>query len=87
MTGGVTRTGGALAKIADPKAAEAAGGYLDDEDPLVRWHAVQLMINAEFRELSGKLEQMAAGDVNEMVKEAAEIALGKLNPLPPNLNN
>ena len=77
----------ALARLADPKAAEAGAAFLEHEDPLVRWHAIQGLLKTRVTEFNGALERISREDPNEMVKEAAGIALEELSPLPRHLNN
>ncbi len=78
----------ALEKIEDRKAAQALGGeYLGHEDPLVRWHAVQILMKCNVGEFNARLREMAAQEQDNLVREAASIAIDRLEPLPPNLNN
>ena len=77
----------ALEKIADPKAAEKLGGFLDHADPIIRWHIIQNILNCELTGFKQRLKEMAKNDASELVREAADIATGRLEPLPPSLNN
>ena len=78
----------ALEKIADPKAAQALGaGYLSHQDPLVRWHAVQILLHCNLGDHNAKLREMAEQDADDLVREAASIAIERLEPLPPRMNN
>ncbi|HKI98371.1 MAG TPA: HEAT repeat domain-containing protein [bacterium] len=77
----------ALEKIEDPKAAELLGEYLEHPEPLVRWHAVQNLVHCNVAKFNDRLREMAAGDKSELVREAASLAVDRLEPLPPNLNN
>lgn len=77
----------ALERIGDPRAAELLGEYLEHEDYLVRWHALQLMVNARYTGFMPRIREMAQSDPSEVVRELADIAIGKLEALPPNMNN
>jgi len=77
----------ALEKIADPKAAELLGDFLSHADHLVRWHAIRTMVRCDVPLFNDKLKEMSKKDDHELVREVAEMALEKLSPLPPNLNN
>jgi HEAT repeat protein len=77
----------ALAKIADPKAAALLEDYLSHPDPLVRWHAIQNLLAGNVKDRVARLREMAAQDANDLVREAAAIAVERFEPLPPNLNN
>jgi HEAT repeat protein len=77
----------ALEKLEDPKAAALLGEYLEHPEPLVRWHAIQNLVRCKVQSFGERLKQMAADDPSELVREAAAIALERLEPLPPNLNN
>jgi hypothetical protein len=60
---------------------------VDSADPLVRWHAVQAAMQCELTEFTPKLRTLARGDANDTVREMAQIALTKLEPLPQPVNN
>jgi len=77
----------ALEKIGDNRAAMMLGDYLNHKDPLVRWHAIQNMVNGEVQEFNERLKEMAANDESDLVRESADIAVGRLMPLPPEMNN
>jgi len=76
-----------LDEIGDPRAPQALEFLLEHEDHLVRWHMVRMVMNAQMAEVSTKIHFMAEHDANELVREMAQLALAKLNPLPPNMNN
>jgi len=76
-----------LGKIKDPRAAEAIWLCVESADPLVRWHAVQAAMQCELTEFTAKLRTLAKGDPHETVREMAQIALEKLEPLPQPVNN
>lgn len=77
----------AVENLLDPMAASALHEFLDHDDPLVRWHTIQAMLKSRVSDFNDKLQEIARNDPNDMVKEAAEIALIDLAPLPPPLNN
>lgn len=77
----------AVENLLDPMAASALSTFLDHTDPLVRWHAIQALLKTKVPDFNGKLQELSEKDPNSMVKEAAEIALLDLAPLPPPLNN
>lgn len=77
----------AVEKLNDPAAATALADYLDHDDPLVRWHAIRALANAKVTDFTDKLRQMGAEDGEEVVREAALIALNDLEALPRHLNN
>ncbi len=77
----------ALDKVADKKTALALAPFLDHMDSLLRWHAIEAIRKNKITDFNDKLEQMAAKDINDTVKEAATIALGELDPLPKHLKN
>ena len=77
----------ALEKVGDAKAAALLGDYLEHPEPLVRWHAIQNLVRCNVLQFNERLKQMADGDGNALVREAAAIAIERLEPLPPNLNN
>lgn len=77
----------AVENLLDPIAASALHEFLDHNDPLVRWHTIQAMLKSRVSDFNDKLQELALNDPNDMVKEAAEIALIDLAPLPPQLNN
>jgi hypothetical protein len=77
----------AVENLLDPMAASALHGFLDHNDPLVRWHTIQALLKSRVADFNDKLQELARDDPNGMVKEAAEIALIDLAPLPPPLNN
>lgn len=77
----------ALEKIQDPKAAEALWMCIESEDPLVRWHAIQTVMKCELTEFTPKLKTLAQHDRSDLVREMAQIALTKLEPLPQPVNN
>jgi HEAT repeat protein len=77
----------ALEKIADSRAAEAIGPFLDHADPLVRCHAIRTLLNAGFSRGLDRLRELAERDPNPLVKQLAQIAVDRLSPLPAHLNN
>ena len=77
----------ALERIADPRAAEALGAFLDHEDALVRCHTIRAMTNAGFTGSLERIRQLAEGDPNPTVQELARIALDRLAPSPTQLHN
>ena len=77
----------AVENLLDPMASAALNGFLDHRDPLVRWHSIQALLKSRVSEFNEKLKDISQNDSNEMVKEAAEIALIDLAPLPQPLNN
>jgi HEAT repeat protein len=77
----------ALEKIADPKASALLGEFLTHPEPLVRWHAIQNLVRCNVPDFAERLKELAANDASELVREAAAIAVERLVPLPPNLNN
>jgi HEAT repeat protein len=77
----------ALEKIESRKAAQLLGEYLAHPEPLVRWHAIQNMVRCGVADFNERLREMAGADENELVREAASIAIERLEPLPPNLSN
>jgi HEAT repeat protein len=77
----------ALAKLADPRSADALSQYLDHEDHLVRWHAVQGIVKCGQTALIPRLQQLAAKDPNDLVREAAAIAVDSMKTPPPQLIN
>ena len=77
----------ALEKIEDPKAAQLLGEFLSHAEPLVRWHAIQNLMKCNVTDFMDRIREMAESDENELVREAASIAVDRLEPLPPNLNN
>lgn len=77
----------ALAKLADPRAAEAFTAYLEHEDPLVRWHAIQGIVACGLTDLIPRLQQIGEKDANELVREKARIAVESMRSPPPRLVN
>lgn len=77
----------ALEKIQDPGATKLLADYLAHPDPIVRWHIIQTILKCGLAEFNGQLREMAGRDDNKLVREMADIAVSKLEPLPPNLNN
>lgn len=77
----------AVENLLDPMASAALNGFLDHHDPLVRWHTIQALLKSRVTEFNDKLQEISRNDTNSMVKEAAEIALNELSPLPQPLNN
>ncbi|MDH4120941.1 MAG: HEAT repeat domain-containing protein [Deltaproteobacteria bacterium] len=77
----------ALEKISEPKSVEQIGSYLDHEDSLVRWHTLRALVGAKVTSFNDKVRQMSESDADEVVRDMAGIAIGKLAPLPNNLNN
>ena len=77
----------AVENLLDPMASAALNGFLDHLDPLVRWHTIQALLKSRVTEFNDKLQEISRNDTNSMVKEAAEIALNELSPLPQPLNN
>jgi HEAT repeat protein len=77
----------AVENLLDPMAASALSTFLDHSDPLVRWHTIQALLKTKVSDFNDKLQELSTTDPNSMVKEAAEIALLDLAPLPPPLNN
>ena len=76
-----------LGKIKDPRAAEVIWMCVESVDPLVRWHAIQAAMHCELTEFTAKLKALAKNDDNESVRNMAQIALEKLEPLPQPVNN
>ncbi len=68
----------ALANIIGSKDARWMGVFLHDEDPLVRWHTIQLMGQSGCREFIKDIEHLAKHDKSEIVKEKADIALDEM---------
>ncbi len=77
----------ALEKIPDPQVAELVGDFLEHQDPFVRWHTIQILVKANFGGHHDTLKRMATADQNDLVREMAEIALQKIQGLPPHMNN
>jgi HEAT repeat protein len=77
----------ALERVADPRTAPLLGDYLTHAEPLVRWHAIRIMAATNTTAFNDRLRDLAANDAQELVREAAALALERLEPLPPNLNN
>jgi len=77
----------ALERIGDAKSAALLGDYLEHAEPLVRWHAIQNLVSGNVVQFNERLRKMADNDTNALVREAASIAMERLEPLPPNLNN
>ena len=77
----------ALAKLADRRAAEALGQYLNHEDPLVRWHAIQGIVKCGRTEFIPRLERMGSNDSAELIREAARIAVQSMQTPPPEFVN
>lgn len=77
----------ALEKIPDAQVAELLGDYLEHQDPFVRWHTIQILVKTDFGGYNETLRRMAASDQNNLVREMAEIALQKIQGLPPHMNN
>jgi HEAT repeat protein len=77
----------ALEKIPDAQAAELLGEYLEHDDPFVRWHTIQILVKTNFGGYNDSLKRMAESDQNNLVREMAEIALQKIQGLPPHMNN
>lgn len=77
----------ALERVADPRTAPLLGDYLTHAEPLVRWHAIRIMAATNTTAFNDRLRDLAANDPQELVREAAALALERLEPLPPNLNN
>lgn len=76
-----------MQKIKHPKFAALMGGFLEHSDPLLRWHTIQILVNSEVNKFNEQLQRMATEDDDDMVREAARIALSDLNALPQHLNN
>lgn len=77
----------ALAKLADPRAAEALEQYLDHEDSLVRWHAIQGIVKCGLTQYIPRLQKMGANDPQELIREAALIAVESMQTPPPKFIN
>lgn len=77
----------ALAKLGDPRAAEAFGVCLEHEDSLVRWHAVQGIVACGLTDFIGRLARMGQGDADALVREAAQIAVERMQSPPPRMVN
>jgi HEAT repeat protein len=77
----------ALAKLADPRCADALTQYLDHEDSLVRRHAIQGIVKCGLTALIPRLQNIAEQDANEMVREAAAVAVVAMQTPPPELIN
>jgi len=77
----------ALAKLADPRAAEAFSAYLEHEDSLVRWHAVQGIVACGLTDFIGRLARMGQSDPDALVREAAQIAVERMQSPPPQMVN
>ena len=77
----------ALAKLADPRAAEALEQYLAHGDALVRWHAIQGIVKCGLTQFIPRLQQMGANDSSELIREAAQIAVETMQTPPPKFIN
>lgn len=77
----------ALAKLADPRAAEALGQFLNHEDSLVRWHAIQGIVKCGRTEFIPRLERMGSDDPADLIREAARIAVQSMQSPPPEFVN
>lgn len=77
----------ALEAISDPKSGELLVPWLEHEDPFVRWHTIKILLNCGLQQCLPRLREIAQQDSNELVREMADIAVGRLSPLPPNLSN
>ena len=71
---------GALEKIADPNAIEAIADLAGHADPLVRCHVVGIFAKAGSPAQIPKLSELAEGDPNSLVREAARLAVDRLAP-------
>ncbi|HUJ74124.1 MAG TPA: HEAT repeat domain-containing protein [bacterium] len=76
-----------LAKLQDPKCGEAFGLFLGHEDPLVRWHSIDGIVRTGLTSYIPRLKEMAQQDENELVREMAAIAVGKMEKPSPVLVN
>ncbi|MDH5752949.1 MAG: HEAT repeat domain-containing protein [Deltaproteobacteria bacterium] len=65
----------ALEKIADPGSTAQLGVFLDDPDPLVRWHTMRGIAKCGLTSFNDRLRRMAEQDDNEIVRDMAQIAL------------
>lgn len=77
----------ALAKLGDPRAAQAFSQFLDHEEPLVRWHAIQGIVGCGLTEFIPKLAHKGEADPNDLVREAAQIAVENMQSPPPKMVN
>ena len=77
----------ALGKVVDPKGAELLGAYLEHADHLVRWHALQCIARGQSALFNDRVRALADKDPHQLVRDAAQLLLTKLAPLPPNLSN
>lgn len=80
-------TARALARVGGLQAAECVAPLLEDTDPVVRWHAVKLIKDANCRDHHEWLKRLADSDTHETVREIAALALEQLKHLPPHMNN
>ena len=69
----------ALENVISSKDAIVLGVFLHDEDPLVRWHTLHLMIQSGCREFIDDMQHLAENDASAVVKEKAKIALDTFN--------
>jgi HEAT repeat protein len=77
----------ALAKLADPRAAEALEQYLGHEDSLVRWHAIQGIVRCGLTQFIPHLQKIGANDPADLIREAAQIAVESMQTPPPKFVN
>jgi HEAT repeat protein len=77
----------ALAKLADPRAAEAFAACLEHDEALVRWHAIQGIVACGLTDFIPRLQQIGEKDGNDLVRERAQIAVESMRTPPPRLVN
>lgn len=77
----------AVEKLGDPRTVETLAPFLEHPDPLLRLHAIQNLMKSGVKDFNDQLRALSASDDHELVREAAELALTKLSPLPQHLNN
>ena len=77
----------ALEKIADPNAIEAIADLAGHADPLVRCHVVGTFAKAGSPAQIPKLTELAEGDPNSLVREAARLAVDRLAPAQSSLSH
>ena len=78
----------ALSRKQSPfRTVETLAPFLNHSDPLLRLHAIQNLMKSGVKDFNDKLRALSADDEHELVRQAAELALSKLSPLPQHLNN
>jgi HEAT repeat protein len=77
----------ALAKLSDPRAADAFSALLNHADNLVRWHAIQGIVACGLTDYVPQLAQIGQKDPNALVREAALIAVERMQSPPPPMVN